>query len=436
MVRLSIGFFTWLAAARLYPASQVGMAASAIAAMLLCVEVGVLGIDVALIAAFPRHRADPRVLLNTAITLATASAATSALLFLGLAAAGFRALHFLIVDPASTAMFLALVIFQAGWWLMDQAAVALHRSDHVPVRAALAGATTLTGVIVLGAIGFDTARSILIAWMLAALGACLVGLWQIARASAGYRFQPTLASPLWRQLVSVGLPNFAVTAADIAPGLILPIVAAQQLSSRAAAYWYTVWMMAFAAYSIPWSFGLHLFAELADKPAELVRRTRHTLRSGLMIAGGATVGLIVIGPLVLSLLGHAYAAHGRGPLRLAALAAIPMVAMKAYLYTCRATGRLREGTLAAAGTGAIAVGAAIAAAPSFGLTGIAGAWLGVQSVGALWAGYRLRRLIDHPDDHRRAEPQTPEAVASPSTVQPSVPSAPLTCASVPRAPRT
>ena len=396
VVRLSIGFFTWLAAARLYPASQVGMAASAISAMLLCVEVGVLGSDVALIAAFPRFRSSPTVLLNTAITLAAITACTGGLIVIGLGAVGLRALHFLVAHPADAVAFLLLVLFQAGWWLMDQAAIALRRSDHVPVRAFVAATVTLTGVLALGAIGYDTAGSVLVAWAAAALIACLIGLVQISRAIGGYRFRFSLPSPLRRDLVRVGLPNSLVTAADIAPGLVLPIVAAQQLSPRYAAYWYTVWMMSFAAYSIPWSFGLHLFAELADSPAELARRGARTLRSGLAIAGIAIVGVLVLGPTVLSILGPAYRAHGSTALRIAVLAAIPMVVMKAYLFTCRATGRLREGTIVATVTGITAVTLAIVLAPSLGLPGIAIAWLGVQTAGALVAAARLRSFVSAP----------------------------------------
>ena len=392
VVRLSIGFFTWLAAARLYPASQVGMAASAISAMLLCVEVGVLGSDVALISAFPRFRSSPTVLLNTAMTLAALTACTGGLIVIGLGAAGLRALHFLVAHPADGLAFLLLVLFQAGWWLMDQAAVALRRSDHVPVRAFVAATVTLTGVVALGAAGFNTAGAVLAAWAAAALTACLIGTVQISKAIGGYRFRFGLAKPLWRELVRVGLPNAAVTTADIAPGLVLPIVAAEQLSPRYAAYWYTVWMMSFAAYSIPWSFGLHLFAELADSPEELARRGPRTLRSGISIAAIATVALIVLGPTVLSILGPAYRANGTTALRIAALAAIPMVVMKAYLYTCRATGRLREGTLVATATGITAVTLAIVLAPGMGLPGIAIAWLGVQTVGALVAAIRAADL--------------------------------------------
>jgi O-antigen/teichoic acid export membrane protein len=413
VARMSLGFFTWLAAARLYPASQVGLAAAAISAMMLCIEAGLLGVDLALIALFPAHRRRPTALLDTAITLAAITACISSLAFVGLAAAGFRALHVLVASPANAALFVSLTVCGAAWWVMDQVAVSLRRSEHVLVRAIVAGAVTLAGVVGLGAAGFTTAGVILAAWVAAALSACAIGLIQIGRAVGGYRFRPRLAAPLWRRLASIGLPNFAVSAADNAPGLILPIVAAEVISPRAAAFWYAVWMMAYAAYMVPLAFGLHLFAEVSDQPSELARLSRHQLRSGIAIAGIATAGLIILGPLVLSILGPAYASHGATPLRLAALAAVPMVVMKSYLFTCRATGRIREGTVAAAITGATAVCLAVVGAGSLGLPGIAGAWLAVQVVAAVGAALRLRVLVSDPPS---AAPETavftaPERVA-------------------------
>jgi O-antigen/teichoic acid export membrane protein len=392
VVRMSLGFFTWLAAARLYAPSQVGAAATAIAAMMLCIEAGLLGVDLALVAIFPAHRKRPAPLINNAITLAGITAGVGSLLFVALAAADFRALHLLVANPGNAALFISLTVLGAAWWLMDQTAVSLRRSDQVLVRALVAGPVTLVGVAALGAAGYATASAILVAWLVAAVAACAIGLVQIGRVVGGFRLRPRLRKSLSRRLVSAGLPNFALSAADNAPGLILPIIAAQVISPRAAAFWYVVWMMALAAYMVPASFGLHLFAEISDQPSELATHSRYQLRSGVLFAAAATIGLITVGPFVLSALGPAYASHGTTPLRIAALAAVPMVVMKSYLFTCRATSRIREGTIAAAISGVIAVGLAIAGARSLGLPGMAAAWLAVQSVAALWAGFRLRTL--------------------------------------------
>jgi O-antigen/teichoic acid export membrane protein len=279
---------------------------------------------------------------------------------------------------------------------MDQAAVALRRSDQVLLRAVVAGLLTLAGVVAFGAAGVATAREILVAWVVAALAACVIGFIQISRATGGYRFRPRLPGALTRRLLSVGVPNFALTAADNAPGLILPIVVAGALSARAAAFWYVAWMMALAAYTVPISFGLHLFAEISDTPLELVRHLRDSLRLGIPVAGVATVGLVTLGPLVLSILGSGYADHGSTPLRLVALAAMPMVVTKSYLAVCRGTGRIREGTVFAGIVGTAAVCLALWAAQAFGLSGIAATWLTVQVIAAVGAAVRLRTLAWRP----------------------------------------
>ena len=81
-----------------------------------------------------------------------------------------------------------------------------------------------------------------------------------------YRYRPRLAARLARRLLAVGFPNFVITAAVFTPNLIMPIIAAEILSAHAAAYWYVAWMMAAAAYTIPTSFGVNLFAEVKATP--------------------------------------------------------------------------------------------------------------------------------------------------------------------------
>jgi O-antigen/teichoic acid export membrane protein len=393
MVRLGIGFLTWLVAARLYSTSQVGMAAAAISAMLLCVQVGTLGVDLALIALYPRYQEHPARLLDTGITLGTATALATGLLFVGLSSAGLHSLHVIASDPLYASLFLLLTALAAGWWIMDQTSVALRRSDQVLLRAIVAAAVTLIGVSVCGGLGWDTAAAILASWALAALVACAIALLQVSRAAHAYRFRPRFARRLVRSLIGVGLPNFAMTAADTAPGLVLPIVAAEVLSTQAAAFWYVVWMMSVAAYTIPTAFGLNLFAEAAGAPSRLADHVRDGFRAAIPLAAAATVALAALGPIVLSILGASYRANGAAPVRIMALAAVPMVVTKVYLATCRATGRMLEGTVVAGVAGIAAVGACAVAASGFGLTGIAVAWLSVQVVTAVGTGLRLRVLL-------------------------------------------
>lgn len=416
MVRLGIGFLTWLVAARIYSTFQVGLAAAAISAMFLCVQVGMLGVDLALIALFPHHRHKPNLLLDTVIVLGTLLALLAGLIFVGLSASGVRSLHVIAASPINASLFLVLTLLGSVWWILDQASVALRRSDKVLVRAIVAAVTCLTGVAAFGAVGWRTAAAILASWVAAALVACAIGLIQVARATEHYRFRLRMAEPLVRRLLTLGLPNFAMSAADNGPGLVLPIVAAEVLSPRAAAVWYVVWMMSLAAYTIPGAFGLNVFAEAAAAPSELARHVREALRVAVALAAAATVALEALGPFVLSILGQAYASNGATPLRIMALAAMPMVVIKVYLAVCRATGRMLEGTVVAAVTGVVAVGLGAAAANSLGLSGIAAAWLSVTLVAALATGARLRALLNEPRSEVETSSRWPqvEQVTAPS----------------------
>jgi O-antigen/teichoic acid export membrane protein len=175
-------------------------------------------------------------------------------------------------------------------------------------------------------------------------------------------------------------------------------------------------MMAFAAYTIALSFGLHMFANVSAEPSRLILHSDRQLRSGIAFAAVASLGLVLVGPYILSILGAAYAAHGSTALRLAALAAVPMVLTKSYLFTCRATRHIREGTLVAFVTGVAAVVAATASATSFGLAGMAGAWLAVQAVTGAGAAIRRRSLLRSATlQAQRADPShatSPQVIAS------------------------
>lgn len=393
IVRLGVGFLTWLVAAHLYPPSEIGLAAAVISAMTLCVQVGTMGVDLAVIYLLPtsRHRADD--LLDSAIAFGAAAALVVSCAFIGLAAAGFDSLDVLARNGLYAMFFLLLSVFQASWWIMDQASIAKGRPDHLLIRASVDGTFTLLGLAALGIAGVKAAAAILGSWVVAAFAASTVAIVQLGRVPGGYRFKLRLRPKVVRDLLKVGLPNFALTAADNAPSLILPIVVAEALSPRDAAFWYAVWMIAIAAYTIPTSFGLNMFADIANSPSQVIAHVRNALRSGLLVAGVATVGLFALGPLVLAILGRSYAAAGGGALRIVALATVPMAVLKVYLFTCRALQRMSEGILVAGGVGVLAIALALGLASPLGLPGIASGWTIAQTVGALAIVLRLRLLV-------------------------------------------
>jgi O-antigen/teichoic acid export membrane protein len=100
--------------------------------------------------------------------------------------------------------------------------------------------------------------------------------------------------------------------------------------------------------------------------------------------------LAVIAYPVLDLLGHDYALAGTAPLRILLLGVVPMALVSAYYARCRAWGRLPEAIATGILGGLAAVFITAMAGVAHGLSGMAIAWVAVQTVVACWAGIRLR----------------------------------------------
>jgi O-antigen/teichoic acid export membrane protein len=364
----ALGFLSWLLAARLYAPAEVGLASGAVAAMMLCVQIGLLGIGAAVITIYPRFQQPPTALFNTAISLVAVTAFTTAGAFLALAGVMFHELSIIAAVPIYAVMFLGMGVLGTIKVLLDHFSIAT---------------------------GAATSLSILTAWVAADAAACFVGAWQLRQSVAvtRYRYQPRIERPIARQLFGIGLPNYLLTLTERAPAQIMPIVVVELLSPEANAAWYAAWTMAWVIFIIPISISQTLFAEAARHPSELKREVMRSLKSSLALSALAAAGILLIANLTLSLLGSSYVADGATPLRILALGVLPVTFIQIYYAICRATGCLREATLTGLANGLMSISAAAAASVVFGLPGMAVAWLGVQIGVGVWAAWRLHALI-------------------------------------------
>jgi O-antigen/teichoic acid export membrane protein len=192
-----------------------------------------------------------------------------------------------------------------------------------------------------------------------------------------------------RRLLSVGLANHMLTLCERVPGLVLPVVVTELLSAEANAVWYIVWMSAWVVFTTPISVGIALFAEAVRQPESTARATATALRTSLLYAGTAAVGLALLAHPVLRLLGPHYATAGVTPLRILLIGVLPLAVVSAYFAQCRARGRLGEAIAVGILAGVGGVGVPAAMGVHHGLVGIAAAWVAVQGVVACWAGVRL-----------------------------------------------
>lgn len=390
---MGLGFLTWLLAARLFVASEVGLASGAVSAITLCVQIALLGIGSAVIALFPQNQDRPALLLNTAITLVAGTALVTACLFLVLASRAFQELSVVGAIPLYALAFVAMGVTGTVGVLFDQTSTILRRGDHVLIRGILSGGATLIGLALLRFVtGSAGSLAIFSAWALGSFSLCLLGAIQLWRSSSRYRYRVQMERGMARQLLGVGLPNWALTVAERIPGPLMSIVVTELLSPADNAYWYAVWMMAWLVFIVPIQVGINQFAEAAHDPKGLIQIINQGIRSSLAFGSLAAVGLAVIAPILLSFLGADYAAAGTTPLRILVVTVLPLSFVQAYFAACRATRRLREAVTVSIVNALASVGGAVIIGVAYGLTGMALAWLVAQAVTGAWGAWRLQSL--------------------------------------------
>jgi O-antigen/teichoic acid export membrane protein len=394
MATMGLGFLVWMVAARLFAASDVGLATATVSAMTICVQLGLFGAGAAIIVLLPVLPDRRRELLDSAIIFVVTSSLIAGGIFLIIASVFLRELQIVAVRPAYAIAFLGMCVFGTLGVLFDQTATVLHRGDHMLIRNAVFGVATLVVLVSLPVVaGLDSLMAILGAWVGGGLIGTAIGYSQLCRAVTNYRFRGRIRRDLSRQLVSVGMPNWLLTLVERAPGAVMPIAVTELLSPETNAAWYAAWMMAWVVYIVPIQIGLSQFAEAAHRPGDLPRIVWQGIRLSLGVGALAAISAAILGPLMLGFLGDSYANTGTIPLRILMVVAFPFTFIQAYYAACRARDRLREAIVVGLMSGGIGVSAAVFAGVVSGINAMALTWLITQLLTGIFTYIRLAAIL-------------------------------------------
>jgi len=388
-----LGFITTMLTARLYAPAEVGISSGIVSAMMLCVQIALLGVGSAVISVYPRHVNQSRKVINTGLNIIILASLLAALAFLGLSSVAFRELAIVSRSLVYTLMFFCTTLFGTVNVYLDHVSIVLRRGSQVLTRNVLFGIITIVGVPLIPLItGQQTSMSILLAWVLAGLVACVVGIFQLFRALKGYSYRLELDSSLVKELIWIGLPNYLLTLTERAPNWIMPIMVIELLSPSDTAIWYNVWMMAWVVFIIPISVGQNLFADVAHDPDALRAALRRSNRTSIVLGTLAAIGTIAVAWVLLSVLGTTYADAGTLPLRILVLGVYPVIFVQSYYAICRGRHLLTEAIITGLASGIVSLTAAVTIGLNFGLAGMATTWLITQFAAGGWALFRLRKL--------------------------------------------
>jgi O-antigen/teichoic acid export membrane protein len=382
----AVGYVFWLLAAHLYSASAVGLTAAITSASSIVMNLSCIGVCGTLIQTLPERPKEPG--WSTTFWSGMATAVSFAVALSGIALVVLPLFSPKLIELRSVdyaAVFAIGTVALAACTTLDYVFIAERRAGDLFSRNSAAAGVKLLVIGLLGlAAGSGTLR-LLGAWGAASvfglgLGAALLvrhrrvarppGLSVLVRTALGFRSRVTGHQAIG---MSAGLLSS-----------LLPLLVTVRLSPSDNAYFFTTWMMAELLFGVLAAVSTSLFAEGMHRHDELGALTRSAFRILGAILVPGSVAVLAMGGTLLSTLGPAYADHGVGLLRIAAVSSIPAAVICVYGGVLRAQGRLTTLALLYLGisTGTLVMSWLLL--PVIGISAVGWAFMAMQLCGCVY----------------------------------------------------
>jgi O-antigen/teichoic acid export membrane protein len=399
VVSMGLGYAFWLIAARLFPASAVGLATGLVSLMTITSLATNIG-GSAMIHLLPQ-RETTEAWSRTLSAGVIAACAASTLAALAVLPVVPLLSHNLadVQRPEVAALYVVGTALFTFSTVLDFMFIAERQSSLLTVRAAVFGASRIVIVAIpLAAAAFHRSATLIFAsWVLATLISCLVGGWMVRR---NVRRDARLClAGVWSELrliVRSLAGNYFITLGNVLPTYLLPIVVITRLSKADSAYFYIAWMVGGVFFMISSTTGSSLFAEGSHDAQALRAKVLASARFTAALVTPAILFAALFGHEILALFGPDYARRGYTLLLILALSAIPDAITNLYLPVLRVRNRLRAGATVTVGMALFSVVVGWIVAPDLGLAGIGGAWGVGQALGGAWVAWDVLRSRRRP----------------------------------------
>jgi len=388
-----LSFLFWLAVARAYPASSMGLGATLLSTLLFLSGVATLGLPIGIIRFLPAEP-DKVGLINASFTVSGLVSLALGLVFLAGLDLWAPALSFLRSDPLFVAAYVLSLVFFAFAGIFDAAFVAARRADYGMIRNTIYSLIRLPFPLavaaVLGVFG------ILFSWTVALLVSLVVGAFVLLpRLFPGYRPAPSFRRIRNLGIVGYSLWNHASGLVGTAAVSLLPLLilntAAGETGAAATAYFYAAFALASLLYVVPGSFSTALFVEGSHPETDYARDVRSTVWLSLGFLALGIVGAVLLGRFILGLFGEAYARESYETLILLVLASPIILVNTVFTTDLRVAKRVKPLLIITAISSVATLSVAYVLLPTTGIWGAGAGFVFGQALAAPLFALERRR---------------------------------------------
>ncbi|HUV45495.1 MAG TPA: oligosaccharide flippase family protein [Dehalococcoidia bacterium] len=381
------GFFFWMVVARFYTEAEVGFSSAIISAISLLAIISMVGLNTLLIRFLP-HADKPQQLINSCYTLSSLISLVVAAIFI----AGLSLWSPALVFITQNAIFIAAFIVFALLWtlssLVDATFIARRRAGFVLSKNTIYSLLKIPLPILF--VLFFRTFGIVASWGIAMAIALATSLFLfLPKVQNHYKPVPTLKPGIIKDMWQYSAGNYVTNLLAASPVFVFPLMVVNLLGAEQNAYFYIAWMIASLLFAIPAAVSQSLFAEGSHFEDKLRENVVKSLKFSFLLLVPAIIVLILVGNWLLLAFGQSYSLNGLRLLWILSLSSLPSAINHLYTSILRVKSRLKE-LMAICGFIALAVLlASYRLMPATGIVGIGYAWLGAQSLVAIYIlGFR------------------------------------------------
>ena len=303
----TFGFVFWLVAAHFYKPEQVGIASTLISSMNFIAYFCLLGFNSTFIRFLP-HSKKRNEQIDTGLILILLTTIIVASIYVIAAPSFAPKLDLLHQHPIFGIAYVILCIGATINLVTDSVFIAYRAAVYNFFIDGVAGSSIQLllpiALVSLGAYGIYAAQGIA-----ATCAMVLSIIFMIKR----FQYHPQLKinKTVLSEVLHYSFGNYIASLLNTAPTIILPIIVLDKLGAAPAGYYYLAFMMANVLYSVSYAVAQSLFAEGSTNEEDLKRLVRRAAKFTYALVIPASIGLVVLGPILLSFFGHTYSVHSK-----------------------------------------------------------------------------------------------------------------------------
>ncbi len=388
IVSSGLGFVFWMAAARFYTESDMGLAVALISAAAMVANISNFGLSASIVRFLSKHK-DKRSFVNTCFTVVGLSTiVVSGVFLLGIEIWTPR-LFFVRANSLFIAAFIIFTAVSSISLLLSNTFIAYRDAKYAFIQNTLTAALKIPLPIILAPL-FGV-FGVFGSWGIALTAAVLVSLLFFMRSlEPKYLPYPTINKKTIKEIFNFSIGNYIIGLTGTIPATLLPLIILQVLSAEDNAYFFVTFAIAGILLVIPGALSTSLFAEGSFDESMFKHNMKKAAKQAYLLLAPAIAITMIFGDKLLLLFGSTYSANGHALLSILALSSLfaaPVSFYNTYLRIRMRILELQAITIASA-AGIIAISYALL--PTAGIVGVGYAYLAVYAALAAYSMIRFK----------------------------------------------